>query len=79
MEKKAKLFPNPANEILNVEFEIAGAIKITIMDAQGKAIWKWEGTTNGQVQIPLKYISSSLYRLRAEMNCTSYSQLLEFL
>ncbi len=67
MENKAKLFPNPANELLNAEFETEGAIKIKILDVQGK-VWLEDNRRpdflQKSVQLNVKHLSPGVYWLQ---------------
>lgn len=59
-----RLFPNPAKDFAQVQAPVeAGFIKLTLLDSQGKEVWK--GTMEKETTLPLEGLSSGLYTLMA--------------
>jgi hypothetical protein len=59
-----KLFPNPANEMLNIEYEVRGIHLYYIYNSLGKLIF--EGKINNSARIDLNTFSNGMYFLRID-------------
>ena len=63
----AKLFPNPANELLNIEVETDKVLKFKIIDTQGK-VWPendtWPTCLKIYFQLSVRHQTSGVYWLQ---------------
>ncbi|MNJ85800.1 Aminopeptidase S [compost metagenome] len=62
---QAELFPNPAKDLLNVEFRhaIVSPFQIDISDTQGRTIFSIVRSETKQVVIPIDMLSAGMYSL----------------
>jgi hypothetical protein len=60
------IYPNPANDVLNVRVQNGHSTKYQIMDASGRLVAK--GNLNGQLSISIDQLESGMYTIAMEQN-----------
>lgn len=78
-DSQLKLFPNPASDYLNINFEMekSGMVNINIFDIQGKLIIAAEynlGKGNHHKMINLSKFESGMYIINAKINGQNVSE-----
>ena len=65
MEKTAKVYPNPADDILYVELSGAGIANITLYDLQGRAVGaNHDSPLQGIATLNVRNVPAGVYVLR---------------
>lgn len=68
---KTSVFPNPANDVLNISFldipNDISKIKIKIFDNSGKELFEQKYDTSENIKIPLSYLNSGNYFIQVKM------------
>ncbi|MDD2634591.1 MAG: T9SS type A sorting domain-containing protein [Bacteroidales bacterium] len=68
------VFPNPTNDIINIEFGNKALTNITILNIQGKALYRLSKPQNNgnSIQITLADYNTGIYILKVETPITSF-------
>ena len=61
---KLSLSPNPVNNILYIEYDVRNTSQLSIMDLQGRVLWKQHGQgTSSLLAVPVQPLSKGVYLL----------------
>lgn|GEM_PF-3845359 len=71
-----RLYPNPASQLINIQFNNSGDRTIDILDLQGRIVHSYR-TQDIQVQLPIAYLPAQVYIIRTQQN--SNVQTLKFI
>lgn len=65
IKDQAKLFPNPANDVLNIDFGTEEVKEINIINLNGQVVIQNQLVNNGTVKLDLSNLNSGLYLYQA--------------
>ena len=68
MKDNVIVFPNPALEVLNIQFENSSITLLSVFDVYGKQVVERMKTNDLNVQLPIEHLTQGMYFLKIEMD-----------
>lgn len=66
VEQSLSMYPNPANELLNLN-SVAGTIKsVTIYDIQGRVVEQWKDNSTSSLQLDISSLNTAIYMVNIQ-------------